>query len=134
MPKRSFATVSNKFDSLSCFCDANSSVYNCKQQCPPANSTSSTTHYNCLRQPNNYCTVNFLVGSNGTATTPCRRRPLLKLLSVTEGLHYYNTCTNSKVKSPNFGHALIPVTSATNLSFSRTRKRGVCRTRYCLSV
>ena len=28
--------------------------------------------------------------------------------------------TINKVKSPNFGHVLIPVTSATNLSFSQT--------------
>ena len=60
------------------------------QQALPA----SQTHilYNCLRQPNN-CTVNFFMGSSGTATTTCRRRPpvpldsRLKPSSVTAGPH-----------------------------------------------
>ena len=74
--------VSDEFDLLSCLCDANSFILVALAPCTTASSGARWPNPHplqlfCLCKPNNYCTVNFFVGSSGTATTSCRRRPLV---------------------------------------------------------
>ena len=70
--------VSDEFDSLSCLCDADSFILVALTTTVSSSAHQPNPHpcYNCLRQPND-CTVNVSVGSGGTATTSCRRRPLV---------------------------------------------------------
>ena len=70
--------VSDEFDSLSCLCDADSFILVALTTTASSGAHQPNPHprYNCLRQPND-CTVNVFVGFSGTATTSCRRRPLV---------------------------------------------------------